>query len=275
MKDKMKTFKIYAFEYFLIVAVALLSIAGFWKIFFGAEAKPTAYHFLHITTVFVWLGLLLVQLSLIGKKSGFGHKTLGLSILFFGPLLFASTAVMSVHSAYKGVVSGEGDALLVQNVMGALELGFLILMAFVLRKKRAIHGAFLVSTTLLFMGIAIFFTLLAWVPQFKIEGPETFNRFGMAAFAGLAVGLVIGIIFVIRNRRNGWPILLGGSFLLINQIIHGLLGGFGLLKPLTEFIGSLNEIATFVISFVVLAILLILTGVLKGRQAVHPQPEIS
>lgn len=257
----MKIFKAYLFEYLLVIVVALLSVAGFWTIFLGAEAKPTAYHLLHVITVFVWLGLLFVQLTLIGKKSIISHKTVGLSILFFGPLLVAATALMSVHSANKGLTSGEGDALLVQNVMGTLELGFLIVMAFVLKKKRAIHGAFLLSTTLLFMGIAIFFTLLAWVPQFKIDGPETFYRFGMAALAGLIVCLIVGIAYVVKNRRNGWPVLLGSSFLLINQLINGLLINFDLIKPLTEFVGSLNEVATFVVSFMVLLIVLIFTGV--------------
>lgn len=269
----MRTLRLYIFEYFLIVAVIVLSIAGFWKIFVGANAKPTSYHILHVVTVFVWLLLLLVQLSLIGKKSFFGHKTIGLSILFFGPLLVASTALMSVHSAHKGMVSGEGDGLLVQNVMGTLELGFLILMGFVLRKKRAIHGAFLLSTTLLFMGIAIFFTLLAWVPQFKIDGPETFYRFGTAALTGLVICLFVGIVYFLKNRRNGWPVLLGGSFLLINQLINGLLINFDLIKPLTVFVGSLNETTTFATSFVVLLILLIFTGVLKDRQIAPLRPE--
>lgn len=269
----MKNFRIYFFEYSLIVTVILLSIAGFWKVFFGAAAEPTLYHLLHVITVFVWLSLLLIQLSLIGKKSFLGHKRIGLSILFLGPLLFASTAVMSVHSANKGVVSGQGDMLLAQNVMGTLELGFLILMAFVFRKKRALHGAFLLSTTLLFMGIAMFFSLLAWVPQYKIEGPETFYRFGTAALTGLVVCFIVGILFFVKNRRSGWPILLGASFLLVNQIIDGILGNCDLTDHLTGYIGSLNEVATFVISFAILLILLVLTGVLKDGQLYDLQRE--
>ncbi|MGD9629214.1 MAG: hypothetical protein AB7V18_08215 [Pyrinomonadaceae bacterium] len=210
---------------------------------------------------------------MIGKKGFLSHKTVGLSILFLGPLLFASTAVMSVHSANKGVVSGQGDMLLVQNVMGTLELGFLILMAFVFRKKRALHGAFLLSTTLLFMGIAMFFSLLAWVPQYKIEGPETFYRFGTAALTGLVVCFIVGILFFVKNRRSGWPILLGASFLLVNQMIDGILGNYDLTDHLTGYIGALNEVATFVISFAILLILLVLTGVLKDGQPYDLQRE--
>jgi len=265
----MKLFKLYTIEYLLIVAVGLVSVAGFWNVFLGSDAKPTGYHILHVLTVFCWLILLLIQLSMIGKKAFLSHKTVGLSILFFGPLLVASMAMLSVHSARKGLVSGEGDELLVQNVMGTLELGALILTAFILRKRRAIHGSFLLSTTLLFLGVALFFTLLTFVPQFKIEGPDTFYRFGTAALTGMIICFIVGVLYFLNNRRNGWPVLLGASCLLLNQVINGLLMGFDLITPLTAFVGSLNEVATFVTSFVVLLILLIFTGVLKDRRSAN------
>ena len=88
--------------------------------------------------------------------------------MFVGPLLFASVALMSVHSAYKGLTSGQGDFLIVQNVMVTIETGFFILLAFIFKKQRKLHGAFLISTVILFMGIALFFTLISFVPQFKI-----------------------------------------------------------------------------------------------------------
>ncbi len=141
--------------------LACLIIAGFWNIYFGVGANPTRYQNLHVITSLIWLFLLLYQLSLIGKKQYLIHRKIGLSILFFGPLLVATTALLSVHSAHKGVVSGQGDILIVQNVMGTLELGFIILLAFILKKRRKLHGAFLLSTALLFMGIALFFTLIS------------------------------------------------------------------------------------------------------------------
>lgn len=66
---------------------------------------------------------------------------MGLAVLIIAPLIFATTALLTVHSAHKGLVSGQGDALIVQNVMVTLELGMLILLAFVLRKHRLLHGA--------------------------------------------------------------------------------------------------------------------------------------
>lgn len=268
-KTKMKNFKPYIFEYLFVCIVILLSIAGFWNIYFGVDASPTPYQNLHVITNLVWLFLLLYQLSLIGKKKYLNHRKIGLSILFFGPFLVATTALLSVYSAHKGVVSGEGDILIVQNVMGTLELGFIILMAFILKKNRKLHGAFLLSTAVLFMGIALFFTLISFVPQFKIEGPETFYRFETAAATSRYIILFIGLLFFLKDRRSNWPILLVSSFFVLNNYINTVLIKYNFIQPLTEFVGSLNELISFLGTFIVLLILLTLTGIANKRQVFH------
>lgn len=235
-----------------------VSITGFWKIYFGPDAHPTPYQVFHTVTIFTWLSLLMYQLSLIGRYEFDRHRKVGLAILFFGPLLVATTALLSVYSAYKGVVSGEGDALIVQNVMGTLELGLIILLAFIFRKRTALHASFILSTTILFMGIALFFSLLAFVPQFRIEGPETFYRFGTAAATGALICLVVGIIFFIKDWRNGWPFPLAALTFIFNQLINALLSKYDLIQPLTEFVGSFSKPATLLGTFIVLLILLFL-----------------
>jgi len=257
----MINFKKYIFEYLLLLIVILLSISGFWNIYFGVDANPTPYQNLHVITIFIWLFLLLYQLSLIGKKQYLIHRKIGLSILFFGPLLVATTALLSVHSAHKGVVSGQGDFLIVQNVMVTLELGFIILLAFILRKRRKLHGAFLLSTALLFMGIALFFTLISFVPQFKIEGPETFYRFSTASATAHYFSLFVGVLFFLKNRKNGWPLLLVSSFYFLNELTKTLLTKHNYIQPLTEFVGSFNQLITFLGSFIVLLILLTFTAI--------------
>lgn len=266
----MKNFKGYIFEYLLVYTVLSLSITGFWEIYFGEDAYPTPYQNLHVVTISIWQFLLLYQLSLIGKKGYLMHRKIGLSILFFGPLLFATTALLSVYSAHKGIVSGKGDILIVQNVMGALELGLIILIAFILKKRRILHGAFLLSTLLLFMGISLFFTLLSFVPQFEIKGPETFYRFGTAGATAQLTSLFIGLLFFLKNWRYGWPYLLAGSTFVLNQFINSFLIKQNLIQPLTEFVGSLNQLITFLGSFSVLLILLTLTGIANKRQGAKP-----
>ena len=107
----------YSLEFGLIAAVMLIMVLGFWDIYFGADADAQPHHHLHITTVFIWIGLLLTQLILMARGSYGMHRKVGLAVLVAGPLLVATTAMLSVHSAHKGVVSGEGDFLIIQNVM--------------------------------------------------------------------------------------------------------------------------------------------------------------
>ena len=258
----------YFFEYVFLVIVIMLTITGFWSLYFGKQADPNPYQHLHLALIFTWLFLLLYQLSLIGKGSFREHKKVGLAVFVMGPLLFASTALLSVHSANKGLVSGEGDFLIVQNVMGTLELGFIILAAFMLRKRRKLHGYFLLSTAILFMGIALFFTLISFVPAFKIEGPETFYRFQSAAITGQAICLVVGIVFLIKDFRNAWPMLLAGLFFLLNELIRSFLTKHDLIQPLTEFVGSMSQPFTFIGSFAIIFVLLAATGIQENASTV-------
>jgi hypothetical protein len=262
----MRTFGPYFLEHLLLWTVILLTVSGFWGLYFGAGAAPGLHHHLHVVTNFIWLLLLLFQLSLIGGRKHADHRKVGLSILVLGPLLFATTAALSVHSAHRGLISGEGDFLIVQNVGVTLEFGLLVLLAFVFRRRRKLHGSFLLSTAILFMGIALFFTLIGFVPQFRIEGPETFHRFQTAAITGQAICLAVGLLFFIRDFRNGWPFLLASSFFVLNELLRSFLDARGLLQPLTEFVGSMNQSLAFIGSFAALLVLLSATGILSSNR---------
>jgi hypothetical protein len=262
----MKRANHYRLEFGLIAAVMLVMVLGFWETYFGADAAAQPHHHLHITTVFIWIGLLVTQLTLMARGSRETHRKVGLAVLVAGPLLVATTGMLSVHSALKGVVSGEGDFLIIQNVMVTLELGVLILLAFLLKNRRKLHASLLLSTTILFMGIALFFALISFVPQFRIEGPETFYRFQMAAITGQVICFAVGFLFFIRDRRNGWPFLVAALCFPLNDAIRSLLASFGLIDPLTEFIGSMSQPLTFIATFAVLFSLLARTALPTVRQ---------
>ncbi len=246
----------YAPQFGLITAVMLITVLGFWDIYFGADANPQPHHHLHIVTVSIWMGLLLTQLILISRRNYQAHRKLGVAVLIAGPLLVATTAMLSVHSAHKGMVSGEGDFLIVQNVMGTVELSLLIFMAFLLKGRRKLHGSLLLSTTILFMGIGLFFALISFVPQFRIEGPETFYRFQMAAITGQVICLAVGLLFFIKHPRNNWPFLAAAACFFLNEAIRSLLTSFGLIDPLTAFVGSMSQPLTFTGTFAFLFVLL-------------------
>jgi hypothetical protein len=257
----------YSLEFALIGAAMLISVLGFWDIYFEAEADAQPHHHLHLATNFMWMGLLLTQLILISRGSYQKHRKVGLAVLVAGPLLVATTAALSVYSAHKGVVSGEGDMLFVQNVMTTLELATLIFLAFLLKHRRKLHASLLLSTTILFIGIALFFALISFVPMFRIEGPETFYRFETAGMTGQVICGALGLLFFIRDPRNGWPFLITGFAFPANDAIGSLLTSFGLIDPLTELVGSMSQPLTFVGSFALLFSLLATTALPAVRQA--------
>lgn len=256
----------YRLEFGLIAAVMLISVLGFWNLYFGADADAQPHHHLHIATAFMWMGLLLYQLSLIAGRSREMHHKVGLAVLFAGPLLVATTAMLAVHSAHKGVVSGDGDMLIVQNVMTPLELGLFIFLAFLLKKRRKLHASLLLSTTILFMGIALFFAMISFVPQFRIEGPETFYRFVLVGITAQAICVAVGLLFFIRDRRNGWPFLAAGLCFPLNDAIQSLLTRFGLIDPVTQLVGSMSQPLTFTAAFALMLSLLAATALPAVRQ---------
>lgn len=254
-------------EQLFLAAVFLLAIAGFWPIFLGPGAEPDAHQQMHLVVVFAWLALLFVQLRLVSRQDFAGHRRLGAAVLVVAPLLVASTAMLAVHSANKGIVSGRGDPLVVQNMMGPVELGLLVFLAFLLRKRRPLHGALLMATAISFMGIALFFTLLGFVPGFRIEGPETFHRFALAGMTGQGICLAVGLAFLARDYRNGWPYLLAALFFPFNDLLGRALARFDLVDPLTRFLGSLSQGWTFVGGFALMLALLLATGLRPPRSA--------
>ena len=271
----MKNYREYFLEYFFLATVIALTITGFWNIYFGANSNPSPHHHLHVATNFTWLFLLSCQLSLVGKRRYANHRKVGLSIMVVAPLLVATAASLSVHSAHKGIVTGQGDFLIVQNVGVTLESGLIIILAFVLRKRRRLHGSLILSTAMLFMGIALFFTLISFVPAFKIEGPETFYRFETAAATSRYICLAVGFLFFIKDFRNGWPMLLAGSFFSLNELIKSFLTTHDLIDPLTEVVGSMSQSFTFIGGFTVVFVLLAATGILSSggpNSSFKPKP---
>lgn len=270
MSLALKSFGTHPAETLLLGTTLVVTVGGFWNIYFGQGSGADPYHHLHIITIFIWLSLLLCQLSLIGSGRYATHRKLGLSVLAAAPLLVATTALLSVHSAHIGLVSGQGDFMIVQNVMGTLQLALIILLAFALKKRRKLHASFLMSTALLFLGIAIFFSLIGFVPGFRIEGPETFHRFGKALATTQYVSLAIGALLFLMDRRSGWPYLLVGASFLFNELLKSALAQQDLIQPLTEVVGSISQSLVFSVTLVSVFILLMATGLRLRSLRAHP-----
>lgn len=231
----------YTLEIAFLLVVIVTSLVGFSSLVRGENATLTGYHVLHIITSLAWLSLVLGQLLLVRQHRFDRHRAIGQGIMVVGPILIASVSLLTVHSAGREAAAGTVDDLVVQNVTFTLELALLVLLAFVLRRNRNVHGALLMSTTLMFLVIALFFTFISYVPGYRIEGPETFDRFAKSGQTSALIGSVIGLLFFLRNVRNGWPWLLVSLLFILNGYLQMLVGRGGHTQAWTMAVGSISE----------------------------------
>ncbi len=246
----------YTLEIAFLIVVIAVSLVGFSSLTRDGITALTGYHVLHIVTSLAWLLLLLAQLLLIRQRRFDRHRSIGASILGVGPILFASLTLLTVHSAARETAAGAVDDLVVQNVTFTLQVALLLLLAFALRRNRKVHGALLLSTALMFLAIALFFTLISYVPGNRIEGPETFDRFVKSAQAATLVGSAIGLFFFLRSWRTGWPWLLVTGFFILNGYLGFLVAQRGWTKDLTVIVGAIGESAAFGLALPIFAVLL-------------------
>lgn len=265
----MSAYRQYAAEFALLGATMLVGVLGFWDIYFGKGGGAKLHHHLHVVSTYLWMSLLLAQLIYMARGRWAAHRRIGLAVLLAGPLLVASAALLTVHSAHRAVVSGEPDILIVPNVVGTVVLAVQIGLAFMVRKQRKLHGALLTSTLVGFLGPALFFSLLTFAPPFRIEGPETFYRFQTAGWTGQAIIWVAVLAMFLKDRRHNWVYPLAAAGFLVAEALKQVLSRFDLIDPLTRAVGSPSEPATFGVVFLAMAVLLgaILLPMRRSRPA--------
>ena len=231
----------YTLESAFLVVVLTVSVTGFSSLFPSGSPALTGYHVLHMVTSMAWLLLLLAQLLCLRQRRAARHRTIGTGILAAGPMLITSVSLLTAHSAAKEAAVGAVDRLVVQNVTFTLELSLLLLLAGRFRHDRSVHGALLLSTALMFLVIALFFTLISYVPGYRVDGPETVGRFAASAQVSAMIGSAVGILFFLRQGRKGWPWLLTSVFFILDGYLQVAVERAGHTKALTMAVGSLGE----------------------------------
>lgn len=258
----------YTTEIVFLLLVIALSLVGFSSLFTGSREDVSPYHYAHIVSSLAWLTLLLSQLVFLRKGSFGRHRSVGQSIFFAGPVLVATLTLLSVHSAVKDAEAGRADFMIVQNVMVTLEVALLVLLAFALRKNRNLHGALLLSTALLFMGIALFFTLISYVPGYR-AGPASPPRFADAAQTISFVSGFIALLFFLKNKQTRWPWLLAGSFFFLNGLLQMIVARMEGTKGLTVLVASVGRAPAFALGLLIFGLLLWLAW---KSEAANPRP---
>ena len=255
----------YVLEIVFLVLVIVLSVIGFSSLYTGEQSGPDGYQTLHIFTSLAWLLLLLGQLVLISQRNFARHRVIGTSIFAAGPVVVASVTLLTVHSAANDAVAGRADMLVVQNVAFTVELALLVFLAFLLRRNRTVHGSLLLSTALMFMVIALFFSLISYVPGFRADGPGTQPHFAKAGQMSALIGAVVGLLFFLKNWRAGWPWLLTSAFFLLDGYVQFLVAQADRTMALTALVASIGRAPAFLLG------LTIFGALLAGAWRVNPR----
>jgi hypothetical protein len=256
----MGRYRPYAAEIALVVLTMVVGVLGFWSIYVGPRAAAEPHHHFQVATTYGGMGLLLAKLLLLAQGQWRLHRRIGLAVLGAGPLLVGSAAFLAVHSAQSAIASGQPDFLIVQNIVGTLWLALILFLSFALKKQRKVHGAFLMSTLLIFLGPAVFFALIAFVPAYRIESPETFYRFQTAGAMSLNINLALAFLMFVKDWRNGWPYLFTVASGPLAVALQAYLASIDRLDSLTTAVAAPNKGAIF-------AIVLTVVGILLARSA--------
>jgi hypothetical protein len=254
----MGRYRPYAAEIALVLATMVVGMLGFWNIYVGPRSGAESHHHFHVATTFVWMGLLLTQLLLLAQGQWQLHRRIGLLVLAAGPLLVGSAAFLAVHSAQSAISNGQPDFLIVQNIVGTFWLALVLILSFAFKKRRKVHGAFMMSTLLIFLGPAVFFALIAFAPAYRIEGPETFYRFRTAGAMSLNINLAVALLMAVKDWRNGWPYLFTAVSGPVAVALQAYLASVDGLDGLTNVVAAPNK-------GVILTIVLAVVGVLLTR----------
>ena len=106
------------------------------------------------------------------------------------------------------------------------------------------------------MAIALFFTPISYVPEYRIEGPETFSHIAEAAQASSLVCSLIGVLFFLKNWRTGWPWLVTTTLFFVNGSLQMLVGQTDRAKPLTVLVASIGRMPAFALCLMIFQALL-------------------
>lgn len=145
-----------------------LLLLGFWPNYFARFGTVRLGLHVHAAAMFLWVALLVVQASLVGRGRLGLHRSLGKLSIGLAILLVWSALVVVQESlqAAGGQVTGAHLQLLALPLggLGIFAIGYIL--ALVYRRDRALHGRYMVVTALGLAGAGVNRLFLFHVPGF-------------------------------------------------------------------------------------------------------------
>jgi hypothetical protein len=194
-----------------------LVLLGFWKSyfsrFFGDAHSLTGYMHFHASLMTVWVGLLIVQPTLIKRKKFKIHRLIGKMSYLLMPLIVASMVFLIHKSGNLKPIEGQTFVNALLGLLGLFVFSVCYMVAVLNRNNSAIHARAMVGTGLSLLDPTLM--RIMW-PLFSVAG------FLMVAAIVLSVFIVL-IVWERKQKSGRWifPSLLAIYFIVYFLMIFG------------------------------------------------------
>lgn len=244
-------------HYYLLLLIPLVGLA-FWPGYFSRlDEAPLAFH-LHGITASLWMLLLITQSWAIHGRRRALHRALGRTSIVLVPLFLVggflvlksmSQQTYGEHPFFQ--VFGAGLGLI--DLLAVLFFAAFYAAALRYRRRVQLHARYMIATILLLTMPIGTRVLNAYVPGFRIEGPEDMYLFAVALHLSNAVGLLFALGLYLQDRAHGRPFLLVMAFMAASGIGFQWLAEMAPWQGLFRLLGELPSGAMVLLGLVLAA----------------------
>lgn len=267
----------YPRAHYYVLAVAAVTVAGFWPSYFGIWTDvPWQFH-AHGVAASLWVAMVAAQSWTAQHGQLPLHRAVGKTSLLLFPFLIGGLAAI-IDLTGKGYVAGDNP---VRTLLGGAFLAGLALAiaayvtvyyrALKYRRKMWVHAGYMLTTPLILFESPFGRLLNMFMPGLTIRGPEDFGRIMPAILWAMALELAIVALLWLRYRERAAPFLAAAGFILAQMLAMGLLADWAPLKTLLVAIGEAPSAAVVLTGFTIGA-LTSWAGWQAGRRPAVPAP---
>ncbi|MEO0953195.1 MAG: hypothetical protein AAFY44_17995 [Pseudomonadota bacterium] len=190
-------------------AFLVLTFAAFMPSYFAVLPSAPWVHHLHGITATLWIVLIMTQNWSAHRRCWKLHALSGMASMALVPVFTIGGLLVTQNTLLKDSVFKTmfGQALSAADFL--VSAAFVLFYTLALRHRRhtAVHARYMLATVILLLGPSLARFLAGYVPGFFVRSLETLPKFGDALDASFVVASTICLMLIIRDYRNGQPIL--------------------------------------------------------------------
>jgi hypothetical protein len=221
-----------------------LTFLAFWRGYFSdLSGAPLAFH-VHGVTASLWLGLLALQSWTIGTRAVVLHRAAGLGVFLVLPLFTAGGLLVMQTMAGKFAAAADpfngafGARLATVDLVAALAVPAMAMLALRHRRKMRLHGGYMLATVL-FLLSPIIGRALPYVPGFPMGGLAGRHPFEVAFHLAQIIAIAAALLLYLRAPRHGQPFLAAALLTALQSVTFETLGRAGWWETLVGLLATI------------------------------------